>query len=146
MIEPPFLIETDVDRTVVLLVDSAPAGTELRLIAQIAPNIPVTDALVVDCSGTIVMPGFITTHHHQYETLQRSVIPDGLLAGAWPLDRWRQVGRALGAFNGRFLVEGVPGHDWLGRGWIRTWVDEITPVAFPLMIAPFDALLPLHTA
>ena len=27
------------------------------------------------------MPGFITTHHHQYETLQRSIIADGLLAG-----------------------------------------------------------------
>ncbi|MEP7308396.1 MAG: amidohydrolase family protein [Acidobacteriota bacterium] len=62
-----------------------------KLIAQIAPNIPVTDALVVDCSGTIVMPGFITTHHHQYETLQRSVIPDGLLAGAWPLETYGSV-------------------------------------------------------
>ena len=62
-----------------------------KLIAQIAPNISVSDALVVDCSGTIVMPGFITTHHHQYETLQRSVIPDGLLAGAWSLETYGSV-------------------------------------------------------
>ena len=46
---------------------------------------------MVDCSGTIVMPGFITTHHHQYETLQRSIIADGLLAGAWPLESYGSV-------------------------------------------------------
>src|SRR4029077_19009531 len=59
-----------------------------KLIAAIGPHISAADAEVVDCSGTIVMPGFITTHHHQYETLQRSVIPDGLLAGAWPLETY----------------------------------------------------------
>ena len=62
-----------------------------KLIAQIAPNIAAGDAEVVDCSGTIVMPGFITTHHHQYETLQRSVIADGLLAGAWPQESYGSV-------------------------------------------------------
>src|SRR3989442_10501107 len=55
-----------------------------KTIAQVAPNISASDAEIVDCSGTIVMPGFVTTHHHQYETLQRSVIPDGLLQAAWP--------------------------------------------------------------
>ncbi len=39
-----------------------------KKIAQIAPTISADGAEVVDCSGTIVMPGFITTHHHQYET------------------------------------------------------------------------------
>ena len=62
-----------------------------KLIAQIAPNISAGDAEVVDCSGTIVMPGFITTHHHQYETLQRSVIADGLLPGAWPQESYGSV-------------------------------------------------------
>jgi cytosine/adenosine deaminase-related metal-dependent hydrolase len=37
------------------------------------------------------MPGFITTHHHQYETLQRSLIPDGLLAGSWPQESYGTV-------------------------------------------------------
>jgi cytosine/adenosine deaminase-related metal-dependent hydrolase len=37
------------------------------------------------------MPGFITTHHHQYETLQRSIIADGLLAGAWPQETYASV-------------------------------------------------------
>ena len=62
-----------------------------KLIAQIAPTISAPEAEVVDCSGTIVMPGFITTHHHQYETLQRSIIADGLLAGAWPLESYGSV-------------------------------------------------------
>jgi cytosine/adenosine deaminase-related metal-dependent hydrolase len=62
-----------------------------KAIAQIAPNISAADAEVVDCAGTIVMPGFITTHHHQYETLQRAIIPDGLLAGAWPQESYNSV-------------------------------------------------------
>jgi 5-methylthioadenosine/S-adenosylhomocysteine deaminase len=62
-----------------------------KMIAQVAPNVSAGDAEVVDCSGTIVMPGFITTHHHQYETLQRSIIADGLLAGAWPLETYGSV-------------------------------------------------------
>jgi len=62
-----------------------------KLIANIAPNIPAGNAEVIDCSGTIVMPGFITTHHHQYETLQRSVIADGLLQGNWPQESYGSV-------------------------------------------------------
>jgi 5-methylthioadenosine/S-adenosylhomocysteine deaminase len=33
----------------------------------------------IDCSGMIVMPGFISTHNHQYEAIQRSIIADGLI-------------------------------------------------------------------
>jgi len=62
-----------------------------KKIAQIAPTISADEAEVVDCSGTIVMPGFVTTHHHQYETLQRSIIADGLLAGAWPQETYGSV-------------------------------------------------------
>ena len=62
-----------------------------KTIARIAPTISAGDAEVVDCAGTIVMPGFITTHNHQYEAIQRSVIPDGLLAGAWPLETYGSV-------------------------------------------------------
>ncbi|HKE83977.1 MAG TPA: amidohydrolase family protein [Vicinamibacterales bacterium] len=62
-----------------------------KRIAQIAPDIAAADAEVVDCSGTIVMPGFITTHHHQYETLQRSIIADGLLFGSWPQETYTSV-------------------------------------------------------
>jgi len=62
-----------------------------KTIAEIGPTVSAGDAEIVDCSGTIVMPGFITTHHHQYETLQRSMIPDGLLAGAWPQESYGSV-------------------------------------------------------
>ncbi|PYR83944.1 MAG: hypothetical protein DMG18_11125 [Acidobacteria bacterium] len=62
-----------------------------KTIAEIAPNISTSDAEIVDCSGTIVMPGFVTTHHHMYETLQRSMIPDGLLQGAWPQESYNSV-------------------------------------------------------
>jgi cytosine/adenosine deaminase-related metal-dependent hydrolase len=62
-----------------------------KLIADVAPSITAADALVVDCAGTIVMPGFVTTHHHQYETIQRSIIPDGLLGGAWPQESYGSV-------------------------------------------------------
>jgi imidazolonepropionase-like amidohydrolase len=43
-------------------------------IVAVQPNIHAA-AQVVDCRGMIVMPGFIDTHHHQYQTIQRAVIP-----------------------------------------------------------------------
>jgi hypothetical protein len=38
-----------------------------------------TAALVVDADGMIVMPGFVDTHHHQYETILRGILADGVL-------------------------------------------------------------------
>ena len=34
---------------------------------------------VIDARGRIVMPGFVDTHHHQFETALRSFLADGLL-------------------------------------------------------------------
>ena len=62
-----------------------------KRIVEIAPTVSASDAEIVDCTGTIVMPGFIATHHHQYETLQRSIIPDGLLRGEWPQESYGSV-------------------------------------------------------
>src|SRR5882672_2736024 len=62
-----------------------------KRIVEVAPTVSAGDAEIVDCTGTIVMPGFIATHHHQYETLQRSIIPDGLLRGAWPQEAYGSV-------------------------------------------------------
>ena len=36
-------------------------------------------AAVIDARGKIVMPGFIDTHHHQFETALRSFLADGVL-------------------------------------------------------------------
>jgi len=65
---------------------------EGKKIVSVGPNLgSVGNAQVVDCRGMIVMPGFITTHHHQYETLMRSIIPEGLLQGAWPQESYNSV-------------------------------------------------------
>src|SRR5205823_8194764 len=53
---------------------------EGKKIAAVRPNLKA-EAQIIDASNTIVMPGFIDTHHHQYETILRSILADGLLAG-----------------------------------------------------------------
>ncbi len=50
-------------------------------IAQIGPDLRVTDALVIDARGKIIMPGFIDTHHHLFETGLRSTLPDAIVVG-----------------------------------------------------------------
>ena len=79
-----------------------------KTIAAVAPDISAGDAEVVDCSGTIVMPGFITTHNHQYEAILRSLIPDGILAGAWPLETYGSVVQNIWT-AGRIVAPGNPG-------------------------------------
>ena len=60
-------------------------------IVMVRPNIRAS-AQVIDARGMIVMPGFVNTHHHQYETIQRANNADGNLqwAGANPV--WPQEG------------------------------------------------------
>jgi cytosine/adenosine deaminase-related metal-dependent hydrolase len=48
-------------------------------IADVAANIDAADAVVVDAGGKIVMPGFVDTHHHQFETVLRSQLAHGIL-------------------------------------------------------------------
>jgi len=48
-------------------------------ILEIGPSIAAGDAAVIDAAGMIVMPGFIDTHHHQFETALRSLLPDAIL-------------------------------------------------------------------
>ncbi len=48
-------------------------------IAEIAPSISAPDVAVIDAAGHIVMPGFIDTHHHQFETALRGFLADGIL-------------------------------------------------------------------
>jgi hypothetical protein len=52
---------------------------EGKKILAVGPNINAGAASVIDARGRIVMPGFIDTHHHQFETALRSFLADGLL-------------------------------------------------------------------
>lgn len=49
-----------------------------RKILAVGPHLPAYGT-PIDARGKIVMPGFIDTHHHQFETALRSFLADGLL-------------------------------------------------------------------
>src|SRR5215471_17347990 len=50
-----------------------------KTIRAVGPNLSAGNADVIDATGRIVMPGFIDTHHHQFETALRSFLADGIL-------------------------------------------------------------------
>ena len=50
-----------------------------KTILAVGPNLPAGGATEIDATGRIVMPGFIDTHHHQFETILRSWLADGVL-------------------------------------------------------------------
>src|SRR5947208_2086991 len=52
---------------------------EGKKILDVRPNIRASGAGEIDARGKIVMPGFIDTHHHQFETALRSFLANGLL-------------------------------------------------------------------
>src|SRR5689334_16076319 len=52
---------------------------EGKRIVAVGRGLDASGAAVVDAKGMIVMPGFIDTHHHQFETALRSFLADGLL-------------------------------------------------------------------
>jgi 5-methylthioadenosine/S-adenosylhomocysteine deaminase len=52
---------------------------EGKKILAVEPNLHAGGASEIDARGRIVMPGFIDTHHHQFETVLRSYLADGLL-------------------------------------------------------------------
>jgi len=52
---------------------------EGKKILAVGPNLHVGNAAEVDARGRVVMPGFIDTHHHQFETALRSFLSDGIL-------------------------------------------------------------------
>ncbi|PYN31237.1 MAG: amidohydrolase, partial [Candidatus Rokuibacteriota bacterium] len=50
-----------------------------KKILAVGPNLHAGDTDVIDARGRIVMPGFIDTHHHQFETALRSFLTNGIL-------------------------------------------------------------------
>ena len=54
-----------------------------KKIVSVGPNVEAPkSAIVVDGSNRILMPGFIDTHHHQYQTILRSILADGIIIEA----------------------------------------------------------------
>jgi 5-methylthioadenosine/S-adenosylhomocysteine deaminase len=63
-------------------VPNLPQGDVLvegKKILAVGPNLSAGGAGLIDARGRIVMPGFIDTHHHQFETALRSFLADGVL-------------------------------------------------------------------
>jgi len=52
------------------------AGSKIE---AIGPDLVADGAELIDADGMIVMPGFIDTHHHQFETALRSFLADAIL-------------------------------------------------------------------
>ena len=48
-------------------------------IREVRPDIAAADAVVVDATNHIVVPGFIDTHHHFYQGILRNILSNGLL-------------------------------------------------------------------
>ena len=52
---------------------------EGKQILAVGRDLHASGADEIDADGRIVMPGFVDTHHHQFETAIRSFLADGLL-------------------------------------------------------------------
>jgi cytosine/adenosine deaminase-related metal-dependent hydrolase len=59
--------------------DRADVLVEGKKIRAVGRNLQASGATEIDAAGRIVMPGFIDTHHHQFETALRSFLADGIL-------------------------------------------------------------------
>ena len=78
---------------------------EDELIAAVAPSIDAGDAEVIDASGCIVIPGFIDSHRHTWETVIRGIAPDVSLGGYFDivLDQLAPAYRAEDVYAGNYL-------------------------------------------
>jgi 5-methylthioadenosine/S-adenosylhomocysteine deaminase len=76
-------------------------------IAAVAPSIEIgeNDADIIDATGCIVMPGFIDSHRHTWETIIRGIAPDVSLAGYFEvvIDQLAPAYRPEDVYAGNYL-------------------------------------------
>jgi cytosine/adenosine deaminase-related metal-dependent hydrolase len=75
-------------------------------IVEVGRGLDITDAEIVDATGMIVMPGFIDTHRHTWQTPVRGVLP------SCTLDHYFAV--MLGSVGGHYRPEDVLIGDYAG--------------------------------
>jgi 5-methylthioadenosine/S-adenosylhomocysteine deaminase len=97
--------------------EKADVVIEGKKIVEVAPNVGPANGQNINCSGCVVTPGFISTHNHQYESLQRSIIADGLIVfpgdpeqqpSTWPHEAYSTVVQGIWT-SGRLPDPAVPG-------------------------------------
>ncbi|WP_433010856.1 amidohydrolase family protein [Kribbella sp. CA-294648] len=93
--EPSVVVHRDTD---VLIEDGR--------IAAVGPGLAVTDAEVIDASDRIVLPGFVDTHRHLWETALRGIAVDVDLG--WYLEH------VLGGYGSRHRPEDVAASNLVG--------------------------------
>ncbi|WP_202075970.1 amidohydrolase family protein [Pseudooceanicola pacificus] len=84
-------------------------------ILEIAPQIEAGDAIVVEAQGKIVIPGFIDTHHHLYETALRATLPDAILRDdGQPENSLNYINFVLAQVGPKYTAEDVMINDLFG--------------------------------
>jgi 5-methylthioadenosine/S-adenosylhomocysteine deaminase len=89
---------------------------------EVGHSIEAADAHVIDASGKIVMPGFIDTHHHQFETGLRSTLSDAIVVNdGRPENERNYYEKMLLGFSQHYRPEDVYINELFGgsRSWMR---------------------------
>src|SRR5216117_2925618 len=90
------------------------------VVVDVGPDLGVSDAEEIDASGMIVMPGFVDTHRHTWQTPVRGVLP------CCTLDSYFAV--MLGSVGGHYRPEDVHIGNYAGslealNGGVTTLLD-----------------------